>query len=197
VPAARLMALNQRVLDALTAREGSGADGGSTGSAGSGAADVSQIVHHAALAGDVDAIVRYGPTAARDAARAGAHREAVAHFTLVLDHAECFPARERARLYELHGIECYTVGASARCVESMRRAVALNRSLDDPRALGASLRWLSRMYWWDGDREHAEQVGREAVEVLERAGDDRLLALALSNQAQLAMLAQRAAESIG
>ena len=65
VPSARLMALNQRVLAALVERDGS---------------DVSRIVHHAAQAGDVGAIVRYGPVAARDAARAGAHREAVAHF---------------------------------------------------------------------------------------------------------------------
>ena len=71
VPAARLMALNQRVLDALIDHDGS---------------DVSRIVHHAAQAGDQDAIIRYGPAAARDAARAGAHREAVAHFGLVLEH---------------------------------------------------------------------------------------------------------------
>ena len=56
VPAARLMALNQRVLGVLTARPGS---------------DLAQIVHHAARAGDADAIAAYGPAAARDAARAG------------------------------------------------------------------------------------------------------------------------------
>ena len=67
LPSARLMVLNQRVLAALVNRDG---------------CDSAQIVHHAAEAGDVDAIVRYGPAAARDAARAGAHREAVAHFGL-------------------------------------------------------------------------------------------------------------------
>ena len=75
VPSARLIALNQRVLAALVERGGS---------------DVSRIVHHAAQAGDEDAIVRYGPAAGRDAARAGAHREAVAHFGLVLEHAGRF-----------------------------------------------------------------------------------------------------------
>ncbi len=54
LPLARLVALNQRALAALVARDGP---------------DVAQIVHHAAQAGDVDAIVRYGPAAARDAAR--------------------------------------------------------------------------------------------------------------------------------
>ena len=47
-----------------------------------------------------------------------------------------------------------------------------------------------------GDRTNAERAGREAISVLERAGDRRLLALALSNESQLYMLAYRFAESI-
>jgi len=181
LPSARLMALNQRVLDALAGRDGS---------------DVSRIVHHAGQAGDEGAIVAYGPAAARDAARAGAHREAVAHFGLVLEHAGRFAAGERAALFQEYAIECYTVGAAERAASAQRQAVELNRGLDDPRALGASLRWLSRTQWWAGDRPGAERAGREAVEVLERAGDARLLALALSNQSQLCMLAHQPAASI-
>jgi DNA-binding CsgD family transcriptional regulator/tetratricopeptide (TPR) repeat protein len=182
VPAARLIALNQRVLDALAAHDG---------------ADVAQLVHHAAQAGDEDAIVRYGPVAARDAARAGAHREAVAHFGLVLEQAGRFTPGERADLLEQYAIECYTIGAADRAAAAQQQAVRLNRARGDRRALGGSLRWLSRMQWWAGNRGAAEQSGREAVEVLEPAGDDRLLALALSNQSQLSMLAHRPAESIG
>jgi DNA-binding CsgD family transcriptional regulator/tetratricopeptide (TPR) repeat protein len=181
LPSARLMALNQRVLDALAGRDGS---------------DVSRIVHHAGRAGDEGAIVAYGPAAARDAARAGAHREAVAHFGLVLEHAGRFAAAERAALFQEYAIECYTVGAAERAASAQQQAVELNRGLDDPRALGASLRWLSRTLWWSGDRPGAEKAGREAVEVLERAGDPRLLALALSNQSQLCMLAHHPAASI-
>ena len=181
LPAARLMALNQRVLDALAGRDGS---------------DVSRIVHHAARAGDEGAIVAYGPVAARDAARAGAHREAVAHFGLVLEHAGRFAAAERAALFQEYAIECYTIGAAERAADAQWQAVELNRGLGDPRALGASLRWLSRTRWWAGDRQAAEQAGHEAVEVLEQAGDARLLALALSNQSQLYMLAHRPADSI-
>jgi DNA-binding CsgD family transcriptional regulator len=182
VPSARLMALNRRVLAALVERGGS---------------DVSRIVHHAAQAGDEDAIVRYGPAAGRDAARAGAHREAVAHLGLVLEHAHRFPAAERAGLLEQFAIECYTSGAAEeKAVGAQQQAVDLNRTQGDPRALGSSLRWLSRMHWWAGDRSGAEQAGREAVDVLERAADTRLLALALSNQSQLCMLAHRLPDSI-
>lgn len=170
------MALNQRVLAALVARDGS---------------DVAQIVHHAAQAGDAEAIVRFGPAAARDAARAGAHREAVAHFALVLEYADRFPAAERAELLEQYAVECYTIGAAERAAAAQRQAVELNRQHPDPRVLGASLRWLARMQWWAGDREEAVQAVREAVQVLEWAGDKRQLALALSCQSQLYMLATR------
>jgi DNA-binding CsgD family transcriptional regulator/tetratricopeptide (TPR) repeat protein len=181
VPAARLMALNQRVLAALIDHDGS---------------DVSRIVHHAAQAGDQDAIVRYGPAAGRDAARAGAHREAVAHFGLVLEHEDRFAPGERAELLAQYAIECYTIGAIDKAVKAGRRAVEENRSLGDPRQLGACLRWLSRIWWMAGDRTAAERAGREAISVLERAGDSRLLALALSNESQLCMAACRFAESI-
>jgi len=181
LPLARLVALNQHALAALVARDGS---------------DVAQIVHHAAQAGDVDAIVRYGPAAARDAARAGAHREAVAHFALVLDHADRFPAGEQSDLLEQYAVECYTIGAAERAAVAERQAVELNRQQPDLRILGGSLRWLARMQWWAGDREEAEQAAREAVQVLEWAGDKRQLALALSYQSQLYMLASRAPESI-
>ena len=181
LPAARLIALNQRVVVALIDHDGS---------------DVSRIIHHAALAGVEDAMIRYGPAAARDAARAGAHREAVAHFGLVLRHEDRFSAGERAELLEEYAIECYTIGAIDKSVEAGRRAVELNRSLGNLRQLGASLRWLSRISWMAGDRANAELSGREAIDVLERAGDSRLLALALSNESQLCMLAHRLHESI-
>jgi ATP/maltotriose-dependent transcriptional regulator MalT len=181
VPAARLLALNQRVLAALIEHDGS---------------DVSRIVHHAAQAGDQDAIIRYGPAAARDAADAGAHREAVAHFGLVLEREGRFAPAERAELLAQYAIECYTIGAIDKAVKAGRRAVEENRSLGDLRQLGACLRWLSRIWWMAGDRAAAERAGREAISVLERAGDSRLLALALSNESQLCMAACRFAESI-
>jgi ATP/maltotriose-dependent transcriptional regulator MalT len=181
LPLARLVALNQRALAALVARDGS---------------DVGQIVHHAAQAGDAEAIVRYGPAAARDAAGAGAHREAVAHFALVLEHADRFPADERAELLEQYAVECYTIGAAERAAAAQRLAVELNRQQPDQRTLGASLRWLARMQWWAGDRDEAVRAAREAVQVLEWTGDKRQLALALSCQSQLYMLASRPRESI-
>ncbi|MDN3358758.1 LuxR family transcriptional regulator [Actinomadura sp. DC4] len=181
LPAARRVELHRRVLAELAGREG---------------VALSRVVHHAAQAGDQDAIATYGPAAASDAADAGAHREAAAHYELVLAQEERFPPAELADLLQRYAIECYRIGSGPRAVEVQERAVALLRSLGDPRTLGAGLRWLSRMRWWNGDRKGAEDEAAEATEVLEAGGDPRLLALAYSNQSQLHMLAERSAESI-
>jgi DNA-binding CsgD family transcriptional regulator/tetratricopeptide (TPR) repeat protein len=181
VPAARLIALNQRVLTVLAGRDG---------------ADVTQLVHHAAQAGDLDAIARYGPAAARDAARAGAHREAAALLGLVLEHAGRFAPAERAALLEQCAVECYTIGAADRSVAVQRQAVALRRELGEPRALGSALSWQSRIRWMSGDRAGAVTAAQQAAAVLEQAGDPALLAQALSHQSQLSMLGHQSAEAI-
>jgi DNA-binding CsgD family transcriptional regulator/tetratricopeptide (TPR) repeat protein len=93
-------------------------------------------------------------------------------------------------------VESYTIADSATAVAAQREAVALRRSLGDSRALGADLRWLSRIHWWAGDADEAQDAAREAVTVLEHAGDDRLLALAVSNIAQLRMLSDRYSEAV-
>jgi DNA-binding CsgD family transcriptional regulator/energy-coupling factor transporter ATP-binding protein EcfA2 len=178
---ARRVALNRRVLQALVGGED---------------ADLARIVHHAAEAGDSDAIVRHGPAAARDAAGAGAHREAAAHYRLVLRHRERFVPVELAELLEGYAVECYTIGTAEAMLAAQREAIELRRSQGDQRALGADLRWLSRMAWWAGDRAAAEQAAAEAIVVLEAAGDRRLLALALSNQSQLHMLAFRTEDCV-
>ncbi|MEU9187450.1 AAA family ATPase [Streptomyces sp. NPDC048484] len=181
LPAARRIELNRQVLAALVAKPGS---------------DPARVVHHAAQAGDQDAIARYGPDAARDAAGAGAHREAAAHLRLVLRQRDRFGAAELAGLLERYAIESYTIADSAAAVDAERDAVALRRSLGDTRALGADLRWLSRIHWWAGNADDAQHAAREAIAVLEDVGDDRLLALALSNTSQLHMLSERTAQAI-
>ncbi|MEV0740108.1 AAA family ATPase [Streptomyces sp. NPDC050549] len=181
LPAARRIDLDRRVLTALVARPGS---------------DPARIVHHAARAGDQDAIARYGPDAARDATEAGAHREAAAHLRLVLRQRHRYSPAELADLLERYAVECYTLADSVEAVAAQREAVTLRRSLGDTLALGADLRWLSRIHWWAGHAEEAQDAAREAIAVLEPSGDDRLLALAHSNTAQLRMLSDRYAEAL-
>src|SRR6185295_19094082 len=70
-------------------------------------ADTAKLVHHAELAGNVEALLRHAPLAGTEASRVGSHREAAAHFKLALKHADTLPAVERAELFENHAQECY------------------------------------------------------------------------------------------
>jgi DNA-binding CsgD family transcriptional regulator/tetratricopeptide (TPR) repeat protein len=193
MPAARRLAANRLVLAALLDHPG---------------VEVSRIVHHAAQAGDREVIVHYGPIAAREATAAGAHREAAAHLRLVLDqHPVLEPAAEAA-LWEGFAIECYTIDLPpAQALAAQRRAAELRRD-GDRRDHAVSLRWLSRICWWAGDPAGAEAAAAEAIAVATElvgasgeagaggAGDSELLAMALSNQAQLHALAGRDTECI-
>ncbi|RXZ72702.1 ATP-binding protein [Agromyces albus] len=152
-------------------------------------ADPGRIVSHAVEAGDVDAILAWAPLAARDAAVSGAHRQAVAHYRAALEYADRFDATERVELMEEHAIEAYMLGLGSEAVEAQADVLQLRRELGDATALGASLRWSSRFHWLAGERRGAEEAAREASEVLNDSDDRALFALALSNEAQLAMLA--------
>jgi hypothetical protein len=111
-----------------------------------------------------------------------------------LAHEDRFTPAELADLFEECAVERYTIGAAADAVTAQRPAVALRRLLEDRRALGLSLRWLSRIMWFDGQRASADEAAEEATAILGEVGDEGLFAFALSNQSQLAMLAHRTEE---
>ncbi|WP_375491396.1 AAA family ATPase [uncultured Jatrophihabitans sp.] len=159
-------------------------------------ADVSQLVHHAVEAGDDDAVVRHGPGAAREAAASGAHREAASHYGTVLEHEGRFALLQQARLWEAYAVELYTIGDDTAGVPAGERAVSLWRGLHDASALARSLRWLSRFCWTGGFPDAARDAAAEATVVARSGDDDGVLALALSNEAQLAMLGDDAARSL-
>nr|WP_233507046.1 LuxR C-terminal-related transcriptional regulator [Jiangella anatolica] len=172
--------LNRVVLTALIGRPGS---------------DVAHMVHHASAAGDREAILRFAPIAARDAAVSGAHREAGTHYRAALEYAGELTRDEHARLLEGYAVEAYIVGDGAEAVSAQLSALELRRSLHDHLAVGQGLSWLARMQWWGGNRQAAERTAAEAIEVLGRLGPSRELARAYSHQSQLDVLAHKATEA--
>jgi DNA-binding CsgD family transcriptional regulator/tetratricopeptide (TPR) repeat protein len=193
LPAARRIGLNQRVLAALLEHAGVAGPGARPGLT---RLDLAGIVHHAAEAGDVDAVSRYAPQAADEASRAGSHREAAAHLRRALDLRHSYPPEELADLLDHYAVECYTTNEGEVALSSQQEAVERRRTLGDPVALGNSLRWLSRIEWWSGHRTAAERAARDAVAVLENAGDTRRLAMAYSNRSQIYALAAQHDEAI-
>ena len=73
-------------------------------------------------------------------------------------------------------------------IASRQEALAIWRSLGDPLKEGENLRWLSRLYWYDGHGAEAETAATAALEVLEPLAPGPQLAMAYSNLAQLRML---------
>jgi DNA-binding CsgD family transcriptional regulator len=175
LPQMRQIQLHARLLDALLA---------------AGDPEPARVVHHAVRAGDIDRLVAYGPLAARDAAGAGAHRQAVAHYAALLPHLDRFELADRAELLEGHALESYFVGDGEQAVRSQQQASGLRRRLGEDLALGTNLVWLARHHWWNGDRAAAEDASAEAIDLLERHGEQGPeLAMAYSRRAQLLMLA--------
>jgi DNA-binding CsgD family transcriptional regulator/tetratricopeptide (TPR) repeat protein len=180
IPRSRPQALHQSILQSLIERD----------------ADLSQLVHHASLAQDVKALIEYAPRAAQQAARAGAHREAAAHLATALRYVDSLIAPERARLFELHAIECDITNQVAASLDSGTRGLALWRDLGDVAAQARVLLLLGRARWKSGQTELADRHVSEAIALLETLPQSQNLAMAYSVRSQLAMTSERTEESL-
>ncbi|HJW62470.1 MAG TPA: AAA family ATPase, partial [Actinomycetes bacterium] len=87
--------------------------------------DLARLVHHARQADDADAVLRYAPEAARQAAAVAAHREAVGHYRTALRHADRLSPPVRAELLEDYSVEAYLSGLSGEAVAARKAAVDL------------------------------------------------------------------------
>lgn len=158
-------------------------------------ADPAVIVHHAEGARDADALMKYAPIAARQASSMASHRDAVAHLERVLPFRDRFSQEARAELLRDYAIEAYRINNQPAAMSAASDALALYRSLEDDYETGDMLRWVSRLRWWIGNRDGAEEAGIEAVEVLENLPPSSALAMAYSNLSQLQMLAHHVEEA--
>jgi len=180
LPVPRRRALHARVLGAL---------------ARAGGVDPARLVHHARLAGDLDAVRRYAPGAGDRAAALGAHREAAGHFRAALD-AGGYPAAEEVVLLERYAEHAYLTGWMSEALAARRQALDLRRAAGEVEATGVNLRWLSRLYWWTSQPVSARLAADAAIETLERIAPGRALGMAYSNRSQLYMLEDERDEAI-
>jgi DNA-binding CsgD family transcriptional regulator/tetratricopeptide (TPR) repeat protein len=180
IPRSRAQALHQRILCSLVEHQ----------------ADLSQLVHHALQAQDVKALIEYAPRAARQAALAGAHREAVAHLETAIRRCGSIGALERAQLYELHAAECNTTNQVAAAHESATQALALWRELNDVAAQARMLLVVCRQHWKSGKNALANRHVAEAIALLEAQPAGRDLAMAYSVRSQLAMTSHNTPEAL-
>ena len=148
--------------------------------------DASVLAHHAAAAADVPRILRYAPAAASDAARSGAHREAVAFYELALRHVGQDDPGRRAGVLELLSEELYLTDRLDGAIAARTQALELRRGLGDVVAVGAGHRALSLFTWYAADRWTAQRQDDAAISVLSEAGEPHAFGYALANRAYLA-----------
>jgi DNA-binding CsgD family transcriptional regulator/tetratricopeptide (TPR) repeat protein len=171
---ARRRALHQKVVDVLRRRSD---------------ARASEIAHHAERAADVAALLNFARRAGEDAARAGAPREAAAHFAAILRHRHALDSALIVEILEHHAEQAYLMGGVDIAVISMAEAAELRRRAGDTLGLGRDLTRLTRFAWMYGRRAEAERFVEEAIAVLQTAPPGPELAWAYSHQSQLDMLA--------
>ena len=176
VPPDRKRILHQSALSILAARRSD--------------VDAAVLAHHAELAGDAEAVLRWAPRAAELAAASGAHREAAAQYARALRHASGVPPGERAILLEQRAEECYLTAELDEAVDAQRAAVELRRELGDRRGEGNALRALSRLLFFAGRTAEGEPIALEAVDLLERGPPTRELAMAYCNVSQRRMVVE-------
>jgi DNA-binding CsgD family transcriptional regulator len=153
-----------------------------------GSPDASRLAHHAEEAGDTAAVLEHAPGAARRAAAAGAHREAVAQYERALRQSERLPAGERAALLDAYADEAQLIGRYERSIDARLQAIRLLRELGDPLGEGDNLLRLTVPYIAVGRNADAEEASSAAIELLETLSPSRQLASAYGAQAYMRML---------
>ena len=153
-------------------------------------------VHHAAHAGDGEAVRRLAPEAARHARTSGAHKEAAAHLRTALEFSADEPPAQRAALLDDLSYEHYLTDRIADAVSAREQALQLWREVGDRLREGEGLRWLSRLNWYNGRGAEADTYAARAIDMLESLPPGPELAMAYSNQSQLHMLAGRSTQAV-
>ena len=158
--------------------------------------DLDRLAHHAAGAGDAEAVLRFAPAAGDRATALGAHREAAAHYARVLPFAYALPSEAHAELLERYSHECYLTNQGAEAISALQRAIELHREQGRTREEGVALSSLSLILWCPGRVAESERAALEAVTLLERLPAGHELAVAFADLSQVYMNAEDAQRAI-
>ena len=126
----------------------------------------------------METLLAEGPAAAREAARAGSHRQALAHFEAVVPHADRLELAERASFLNDYAWELYNAHRFRAAVNTSHAAERLYRELGAPVPLAMCLVRLSRHLFMTGATDAAEEAAQRAVVTLLDARDEPALAYA-------------------
>ncbi|SFJ91054.1 ATP-binding protein [Celeribacter neptunius] len=155
------------------------------------------ILHHALGAQNDEMILRYAPQAAEQAATLGAHREAADFFAHALQRAGQLQPEISAEIHERWAYESGLSRAmDTEVIAAREHALALWQALGRTDRAGENLRWLSRIHWYRGESEKAEQRIHQALDLLNTEGPSPAKAWAFALRAQYFMLKDHMGEAI-
>ncbi len=158
--------------------------------------ELARLVHHAKNACENETVAKLALEAAPKAASLGAHIEAADFYMTAITYANDLTSEDEARLYEAHAYECYLTNQILEAINSQKKALELWREKQHKLKEGNALRFLSRLWWFQGNRKQSETFALEAIAVLENESPTRERAWAYSNLAQLKMLSDNLEQAI-
>jgi len=158
--------------------------------------EIERIVHYAKNANENKLVIKYAPIAARQAASVGAHIEASKLFLTAIEYSDGNDVDQMVEFYESYAYECYLTNQIKDAIIYEGKALKIWQKKNEIVRAGNSLRFLSRLWWFDGNREEAEKYGKQAIEILVSQPASKAKAMAYSNMSQLKMLSDETAECI-
>ena len=158
--------------------------------------EIERIVHYAKNANENKVVVKYAPLAAWQAVNVGAHIEASKLFLTAIEYSDGHDTDQLVELYEAYANECYLTNQVKEAIIYQGKALKIWQQKNEPEQIGNSLRFLSRLWRVDGNREEAEKYSQQAIDILQSLPSSSAKAMAFSNMAQLKLMSEEIAECI-
>jgi ATP/maltotriose-dependent transcriptional regulator MalT len=158
--------------------------------------EIERIVHYARNANENSLVTKYAPLAAKQAASLGAHIEAAKLFLMAIEYSDETDTDQLVKLYEAYAYECYLTNLLKDAIIYQGKALKIWQKKKEIEETGNSMRFLSRLWWFEGNRNEAEKYGRQAIEVLQTQPSSKSKAMAFVNMSQLKMFSDEIVESI-
>jgi len=152
---------------------------------------IEQIIHHAKNANEYDLVVRYAPVAARQAASVGSHIEATKLYLSAIEYYQGNDEDLLIQFYEAYAYECYLTNQIREAIIYSGKALNIWKKKNHTEKIGNCMRFLSRLWWFDGNRKQAESFAGQAIQALDSLPTSRAKAMAYSNMSQLKMLSDQ------
>src|SRR5436190_1790291 len=160
------------------------------------AGEIEKIVHYAKNANENELVAKYAPLAAKQAACVGSHIEASKLFLTAIEYSEGWDTNQLVKFYEDYAYECYLTNQIREAITYQAKALRIWQEKNQTEQIGNSLRFLSRLWWFEGNHHQSESFAEQAVEVLRNQPSSKAKAMAFSNMAQLKMLSDCTTECL-